>query len=63
MESYWSLVFYTDKIINPSEYAYNKQNPTEMIALIMKEMGNPLDEILCKILNTCSDWGLCIIRD
>ena len=46
---------HTGKIMNPSDYAYNKQNPTEIIALIMKEMGNPSDEILCKLLNTCSD--------
>ena len=41
--------------MNPSDYAYNKQNATEMIAVIMKEMGNPSDEILCKLLNTCSN--------
>ena len=49
--------------MNPSDYAYNKQNPTEIIAIIMKEMGNPSDEILCKLSNTCSYGVLSIIRD
>ena len=63
MESYWSLGFHTAKIMNPSDCGYNKKNPTEIITPIMKEMGNPLDEILCKLLNTSSDWVLCIMRD
>ena len=49
--------------MNTSDYAYDKQNPTEIIALIMKEMGSPSDEKLCKLLNICSDSGIWIIRD
>ena len=41
--------------MNHSDNAYDKQNPTEIIAVIMKEIGNPSDEILCKQLNTCSN--------
>ena len=49
--------------MNPSDCGYNKKNPTEIITPIMKEMGNPLDEILCKLLNTSSDGVLCIMRN
>ena len=49
--------------MNHSDDAYDKQNPTEITAVIMKDMGNPSDEILWKLLNTCSDWVLYSIRD
>ena len=42
----------TEKIMNPSDYVYELQNPTEIVELIMKEMGNPLDEILYKLSTT-----------
>ena len=64
LEFYWSFVFHTTKSMNPSDYAYNKQNPSVIIiALIMKEMGCQLNEILCKLLNLCSYSGLGMIRD
>ena len=55
--------------MNPSDYAYDKQNPTVIITLIMKEMGNPSDEILFKLLNTCyaiydkrlKSYSLCVL--
>ena len=49
--------------MNHSDNAYDKQNPTEITAVIMKDMGNPSNEILWKLLNTCSDLVLYSIRD
>ena len=60
LESYWSLVLHTGKIMNSFDNAYNKQNLIEIVALIMKDMDNPLDEILFKLFNTCSAWRLCM---
>ena len=69
LEFYWSLVFHTTKSINPSDYAYDKQNPITIILLFMKKMGNPSDEILFKLLNTCyaiydkrlKSYSLCVL--